>query len=50
MKLKITKANIDKIKRMPEGIYRDSDLIGFAVRVRATKQTYIVDKKLNNKK
>ncbi len=49
MKLKITKANIDKIKRMPEGIYRDSDLIGFAVRVRTTKQTYIVDKKLNNK-
>lgn len=49
MKLKITKANIDKIKRMPEGIYRDSDLIGFAIRVRATKQTYIVDKKLNNR-
>ncbi len=49
MKLKITKANIDKIKHMPEGIYRDSELIGFAVRVRATKQTYIVDKKLNNK-
>ena len=49
MKLKITKANIDKIKHMPEGIYRDSELIGFAIRVRATKQTYIVDKKLNNK-
>ena len=49
MKLKITKVNVDKIKRMPEGIYRDTDLIGFAIRVRATKQTYIVDKKLNNK-
>ena len=49
MKLKITKANIGKIKHMPEGIYRDSELIGFAVRARATKQTYIVDKKLGNK-
>ena len=49
MKIKITKANIEKIKKFPIGIYRDSELIGFAVRVTATKQTYIIDKKLNNK-
>jgi integrase len=49
MKIKITKANIEKIKQLPNGIYRDSELIGFAVRVMNTKQTYIIDKKFNNR-
>lgn len=48
-KIKITKANIGKIKTFKEGIYRDTDLTGFAVRVTSTKQTYIIDKKKSNK-
>jgi len=44
-KIKITKANIAKIKTFPAGIYRDTELTGFAVRVTATKQTYIIDKR-----
>ena len=49
MKIKITKSNIEEIKKMPQGIYRDSELIGFAVRVTGTKQTYIIDKKMGKR-
>lgn len=49
MKIKITKSNIEEIGKKPQGIYRDSELIGFAIRVTATKQTYIVDKKLGQR-
>ncbi|MBJ8424545.1 tyrosine-type recombinase/integrase [Acinetobacter bereziniae] len=46
-RIKFTKTAIDALS-VP-GIYRDSELIGFAVRVNATCKTYIVEKKVKGK-
>lgn len=44
-RVKLTKTFIDQLELMP-AIYRDSDLIGFAIRVNNTYKTYIVEKKV----
>lgn len=44
-RVKLTKTFIDQLELMP-AIYRDSDLIGFAIRVNNTCKTYIVEKKV----
>lgn len=45
-RVKLTKIFIESLPPNP-AIYRDSDLIGFAVRVQKTYKTYIVEKKVN---
>lgn len=45
-RVKLTKNFIESLPSDP-AIYRDSDLIGFAVRVQKTYKTYIVEKKVN---
>ena len=44
-RVKLTKSFIDQLELIP-AIYRDSELIGFAVRVNTSYKTYIVEKKL----
>lgn len=44
-RVKLTKTFIDQLELTP-AIYRDSDLIGFAIRVNNTCKTYIVEKKV----
>lgn len=44
-RVKLTKTLIDQLELTP-AIYRDSDLIGFAIRVNNTCKTYIVEKKV----
>ena len=46
-RIKLTKTYIDNLSE--PGIYRDSELIGFAVRVNTTCKTYVVEKKVNGK-
>ncbi|WP_333666267.1 integrase family protein [Acinetobacter guillouiae] len=46
-RIKFTKTAIDALSE--PGIYRDSELIGFAVRVNTTCKTYIVEKKVKGK-
>ncbi|CAD9196857.1 tyrosine-type recombinase/integrase [Acinetobacter bohemicus] len=46
-RIKLTKTYIDNLSET--GIYRDSELIGFAVRVNTTCKTYVVEKKVNGK-
>lgn len=46
-RIKFTKTAIDALSE--PGIYRDSELIGFAVRVNSTCKTYIVEKKVKGK-
>ena len=46
-RLKFTKTTIDALNE--PGIYRDSELIGFAIRVNTTCKTYIVEKKVKGK-
>lgn len=46
-RIKLTKTYIDNLSEA--GIYRDSELIGFAVRVNTTCKTYVVEKKVNGK-
>lgn len=50
MKIKINKLNVDDLPLADKGqtIYRDTDLIGFALRVTPNSKTYIVDRKYNN--
>ncbi|AOA58176.1 site-specific integrase [Acinetobacter larvae] len=47
-RVKLTKTFIDQLEMTP-AIYRDSELIGFALRVNATCKTYIVEKKILGK-
>ncbi|OTG82389.1 tyrosine-type recombinase/integrase [Acinetobacter sp. ANC 4648] len=47
-RVKLTKTFIDQLDLIP-AIYRDSELIGFAVRVNASYKTYIVEKKVKGK-
>lgn len=44
-RVKLTKSFIDQLELTP-AIYRDSELIGFAVRVNHSYRTYIVEKKV----
>ena len=44
-RVKLTKTFIDQLELTP-AIYRDSDLIGFAIRVNNTCKTYIIEKKV----
>lgn len=44
-RVKLTKTLIDQLELTP-AIYRDSDLIGFAIRVNNTCKTYIIEKKV----
>ena len=46
-RIKLTKTYIDNLSET--GIYRDSELISFAIRVNTTCKTYIVEKKVNGK-
>ena len=46
-RIKLTKTYIDNLSE--PGIYRDSELIGFAIRVNTTCKTYVVEKKVNGK-
>ena len=50
MKIRINKQNVDDLDFAEKGqiIYRDTDLIGFAVRVTPKSKTFIVDRKYNN--
>ena len=50
MKIKINKLNVEDLALADKGqiIYRDTDLIGFALRVTPNSKTYIVDRKNNN--
>ena len=47
-RVKLTETFIDQLEMTP-AIYRDSDLIGFAIRVNNTCKTYIVEKKVLSK-
>ena len=47
-RVKLTKSFIDQLELIP-AIYRDSELIGFAVRVNTSYKTYIVEKKVNGR-
>ncbi len=47
-RVKLTKSFIDQLALEP-AIYRDSELIGFAVRVQKTYKTYIVEKKVKGR-
>lgn len=47
-RVKLTKSFIDQLELVP-AIYRDSELIGFAIRVNASYKTYIVEKKVLGK-
>lgn len=47
-RVKLTKTFIDQLDLTP-AIYRDSELIGFAVRVNTSYKTYIVEKKINGR-
>ncbi|MFW2039267.1 tyrosine-type recombinase/integrase [Acinetobacter ursingii] len=47
-RVKLTKSFIDQLELVP-AIYRDSELIGFAVRVNNSYKTYIVEKKVNGR-
>lgn len=47
-RVKLTKSFIDQLTFEP-AIYRDTELIGFAVRVQKTYKTYIVEKKVNGR-
>jgi integrase len=47
-RVKLTKSFIDQLELVP-AIYRDSELIGFAVRVNSSYKTYIVEKKVLGK-
>lgn len=44
-RVKLTKSFIDQLELTP-AIYRDSELIGFAIRVNSSYKTYIVEKKV----
>ena len=46
-RIKLTKTYIDNLSE--PGIYRDSELIGFAIRVNTTCKTYVVEKKVSGK-
>lgn len=47
-RVKLTKSFIDSLALLP-AIYRDSELIGFALRVNTSYKTYVVEKKVNGK-
>ncbi|TCB52372.1 DUF4102 domain-containing protein [Acinetobacter sp. ANC 4779] len=47
-RVKLTKTFIDQLEMIP-AIYRDSEIIGFAIRVNSTCKTYIVEKKVLGK-
>lgn len=47
-RVKLTKSFIDQLELKP-AIFRDSELIGFAVRVNTSYKTYIVEKKVNGR-
>jgi len=47
-RVKLTKTLIDQLEMTP-AIYRDIELIGFAIRVNSTCKTYIVEKKVLGK-
>lgn len=47
-RVKLTKTFIDQLEMTP-AIFRDSELIGFAIRVNSTCKTYIVEKKVLGK-
>lgn len=47
-RVKLTKSFIDQLELEP-AIYRDSDLIGFAMRVNTSYKTYVVEKKVLGK-
>lgn len=47
-RVKLTKTFIDQLD-MTQAIYRDSELIGFAIRINTTCKTYIVEKKVLGK-
>ncbi len=47
-RVKLTKIFIDSLPLEP-AIYRDSELIGFALRVQKTYKTYVVEKKVNGR-
>lgn len=47
-RVKLTKPFIDQLKLIP-AIYRDSEIIGFAIRVNNSYKTYIVEKKVKGR-
>lgn len=47
-RVKLTKTFIDQLEMTP-AIFRDSELIGFAIRINSTCKTYIVEKKVLGK-
>ncbi|MEQ1067373.1 integrase family protein [Acinetobacter sp. XH1741] len=47
-RVKLTKSFIDQLELIP-AIYRDSEIIGFALRVNNSYKTYIVEKKVNGR-
>ncbi|WP_042053623.1 integrase family protein [Acinetobacter baumannii] len=47
-RVKLTKSFIDQLELTP-AIYRDSEIIGFAIRVNNSYKTYIVEKKVKGK-
>ncbi|ELW83399.1 TPA: integrase family protein [Acinetobacter nosocomialis] len=47
-RVKLTKSFIDQLKLIP-AIYRDSEIIGFAIRVNNSYKTYIVEKKVKGR-
>lgn len=47
-RVKLTKSYIESLPLEP-AIYRDSELIGFALRVQKTYKTYVVEKKVNGR-
>ncbi|MFC3902519.1 Site-specific recombinase XerD [Acinetobacter marinus] len=47
-RVKLTKSFIDQLELTP-AIYRDVDLIGFAVRINTTYKTYVVEKRVHGK-
>lgn len=48
VRVKLTKSFIDQLELTP-AIYRDVDLIGFAVRINTTYKTYVVEKRVHGK-
>lgn len=47
-RVKLTQSFIDQLKLIP-AIYRDSEIIGFAIRVNNSYKTYIIEKKIKGK-
>ncbi|HCT5804616.1 TPA: DUF4102 domain-containing protein, partial [Acinetobacter nosocomialis] len=47
-RVKLTKSFIDQLKLIP-AIYRDNEIIGFAIRVNNSYKTYIVEKKVKGR-